>query len=518
MLSIIWLLCGITHAASLASASFHVSNVFGNHMVLQRDRPIVINGFSQLPGDAILGTAGGGVRGKFGPATVDENGEWRLQLPAQPANSISTTLTFTSINTGESISISDVLFGDVHICGGQSNMQFTVSQGLNATAEIAAADAYSLIRVFTVGQKTTSFTPLRELGSIQQPWSIASSHTIGGAAFQYFSAVCWLTYRSVFDALGGSVPQGLISVNWGGTQIEQFVPPAVLSFCNCTKPAYGLSKRWNAMISPFTVGPMSMRTALWYQGEANVDSNQTGPSFYACAFPQLIQAWRSHLGGLNTFGFVQVAPWSNYSNAGAGDLRQSQLAALSLSNVVWASTMDAVWPWSSPDIQHPRNKQLVSARLAVQVLNAEYGIGGDSTPQTPTYGSFLDHIVLGTTLAATIGLNDCGGDAGCLPVSTTLPPGVTPAMADSTFSMLIGMSLSDAKWMSATATFGGDTVALLVLTVDLGSPVPADWTILATRWGRGTFPVPVAVSTSGLPLTPWCALANDDPCYTVPGL
>ena len=65
------------------------------------------------------------------------------------------------------------------------------------------------------------------------------------------------------------------------------------------------------MIAPFALGPMAMRTSAWYQGEANVDSVETGPVFYACAFPQLIQTWRAHL-GLNSFAFVQVAPWTNY--------------------------------------------------------------------------------------------------------------------------------------------------------------------------------------------------------------
>ena len=71
-----------------ASTSFHVSNVFGSHMVLQRDRPIVINGFSAAVGDSIVATAHGGVEGVFGPAVVDTTGVWRLSIPPQPTNTL----------------------------------------------------------------------------------------------------------------------------------------------------------------------------------------------------------------------------------------------------------------------------------------------------------------------------------------------------------------------------------------------------------------------------------------------
>ena len=83
------------------------------------------------------------------------------------------------------------------------------------SAEIAAADHYPLIRLFTVGQGTNSTTPLQQLKTIEQPWTVASSAAVGVGAWKSFSAVCWFTYRRVFDALGGNVPQGLISNNWG---------------------------------------------------------------------------------------------------------------------------------------------------------------------------------------------------------------------------------------------------------------------------------------------------------------
>lgn len=87
----------------------------------------------------------------------------------------------------------------------------------NMTAEIAAADAYPLIRLFTVGQLQANNVsePQLQLNEIRQPWMPASSASVGFGAWQAFSAVCWFTFRQVFNSLGGKVPLGLISNNWG---------------------------------------------------------------------------------------------------------------------------------------------------------------------------------------------------------------------------------------------------------------------------------------------------------------
>ena len=92
-----------------------------------------------------------------------------------------------------------------YLCGGQSNMQFAVPAIPNATEEIARADRYPLIRLFTVGQKTSSPAPLDDLQTIEQVWSVASAKTVAGnGGFGYFSAVCWIFGREVYDALAAS--------------------------------------------------------------------------------------------------------------------------------------------------------------------------------------------------------------------------------------------------------------------------------------------------------------------------
>jgi sialate O-acetylesterase len=130
------------------------------------------------------------------------------------------------------ITLHDVLFGDVWICSGQSNMQLTVSMIYNATEEIQNAGNFPKIRLFTTSQ-VRSATPVEEILGIALNWSVASPHSVGGPDWQYMSAVCWLYGRMIHRALGDR-PIGLIATSWGGTFIEFWMPPKALQDCNTT--------------------------------------------------------------------------------------------------------------------------------------------------------------------------------------------------------------------------------------------------------------------------------------------
>ena len=130
------------------------------------------------------------------------------------------------------IVLHDVLFGDVWICSGQSNMQMTVSSIFNATLEIQNAGNYPKIRVFTASL-LPSAVPIEELLGINLNWSVASSQSVGGPDWDYMSATCWLYGRMVHEALGGR-PMGLIATSWGGTPVEFWMPPSALHECNDT--------------------------------------------------------------------------------------------------------------------------------------------------------------------------------------------------------------------------------------------------------------------------------------------
>jgi sialate O-acetylesterase len=130
------------------------------------------------------------------------------------------------------ITIHDVLFGDVWVCSGQSNMQFTVNMMFNASQEIANAGNFPKIRLFTASLNASQI-PIEELIDINLKWSVASPQTVGGPTWDYMSAVCWLYGRQIHQALDGR-PIGLIATSWGGTAIEFWMPPNALHECNDT--------------------------------------------------------------------------------------------------------------------------------------------------------------------------------------------------------------------------------------------------------------------------------------------
>jgi len=127
------------------------------------------------------------------------------------------------------ITLHDVLFGDVCICSGQSNMEMAVIDIFNGTEEIANAGNFPKIRLFTSAHHSLS-KPSEELLGMWLNWSIASPQSVGGPTFIYMSAVCWLYGRMIHQALD-SRPIGLIATSWNGTAIEYWMPPKALQDC-----------------------------------------------------------------------------------------------------------------------------------------------------------------------------------------------------------------------------------------------------------------------------------------------
>jgi sialate O-acetylesterase len=130
------------------------------------------------------------------------------------------------------ITLHDVLFGDVWLCSGQSNMQMTLNMIFNGTEEIANAGNYPKIRLFTAALNESA-VPVEELLGIWLNWSVASPQSANGPSGTYMSAVCWLYGRMIHQALDGR-PIGLIATSWEGTNIQVWMPPKALQDCNIT--------------------------------------------------------------------------------------------------------------------------------------------------------------------------------------------------------------------------------------------------------------------------------------------
>jgi sialate O-acetylesterase len=373
-------------------------------MVLQQGRQVTIWGTAD-PGEQVNVSLGD----QKATATAGSDGKWKVQL--QPLkNGGPFEMTVAGKNT---LTIHNVLAGEVWVCSGQSNMEMAVwNHGVfggvkNAEREVAAAN-YPLIRLFIVKKAVAS----RPQTDVQGRWVVASPETVGS-----FSAVGYFFGRDLHQAI--KFPVGLIDSSWGGTEAEAWTSQEALEADSDLKvvadswrervaefddaleqyirklrdwektaeqadgngnvapsePQPPQDPRshswrdaglWNAMMAPLT--PYAIAGAIWYQGESNAEFAYQ----YRKVLPTMIQQWRNSWGeGDFPFLIVQLAnyvPGGKYPDNWAV-LRESQEKTLALPKTGMAVTMDI---GESYDI-HPKNKQEVGRRLALAAESIAYG-------------------------------------------------------------------------------------------------------------------------------------------------
>ena len=193
----------IALAVSTFSSGFLVAEVRPNSLftdgaVLQRDQSIPIWGTAR-DGESITVELN-----DQKVTTIAENGVWRVDLkPIRAGGPF--TLTFTGDNT---VTVNNILVGEVWVCSGQSNMEWNFNKAANADEERPKA-SYPKIRMYTVAKKI-SIKPLTEA---QGTWVECSPEKVGG-----FSAVGYFFARDLFQRLG--IPVGMIHTSWGGTPAQ----------------------------------------------------------------------------------------------------------------------------------------------------------------------------------------------------------------------------------------------------------------------------------------------------------
>jgi sialate O-acetylesterase len=297
-------------------------------------------------------------------------------------------MTIRGTNT---ITVADVLVGDVWIGSGQSNMQWAVRQSDNPDAEAAGA-TFPQIRLFYVPRKPSP-VPVED---VDAKWIVCSPESI-----PEFSAVLYYFGRQMHKDL--KVPMGLIHSSWGGTPIASWISgpslvgnsrlePFLTFWANAIRQ-YPTSmtryeqalKKWeasgsqggrpgqpmgpghpheptslyNGMIAP--LAKYTIKGALWYQGETEAGRAQGG--IYGDALMTLVQDWRAAFGqGDFPFYWVQLA---NYGNAAKNGhwmrVQEGQVKATALRNTGVAIINDI----GNPTNIHPTNKQDVGRRLAM---------------------------------------------------------------------------------------------------------------------------------------------------------
>ena len=171
--------------------------VFGSNMVLQAS-PLsarlwgLVGSGSQISATLTV-TAGGAPNPRTFNATADASGAWAIILPPVAAsNEFAYRLEVDDVTAGTGVAFDNILFGDVWLCSGQSNMEMTMNMVLNFEAEIADSVNYPTIRVLS-SLKNAQDLPQFDVGTRgPAPWSVASPAAIRGGDYDYFSAVCYL--------------------------------------------------------------------------------------------------------------------------------------------------------------------------------------------------------------------------------------------------------------------------------------------------------------------------------------
>jgi len=486
-----------------------LSKTLGSNMVLQRaPQRAVVWGFAD-PGVEVT-TILDGVRSMN--STADALGVWRQTLPAMEGSDQAHNLEFRA-SSGATQSMTNVLFGDVYLCGGQSNMGSPVRIMDQALDEYRLAGDLPLIRVFTVGREISSDEPLADLAIVLYPWDLAKN------AIEEFSAVCWVFGREVFKGLGGKVPIGLISSNKGGTAIERWSEPESLQSCNAAPWGDSVpetySTLYNAMIYPFLVGPMTLTGFTWYQGEANVGHQFERHLQYACLFPALITSWRHKFRNPDAyFGFIQIST-ECHNRGGMAEFRSiAQLSGLQLPKVGYATNADH-GRGCNP---HPTEKQHCAARLAKSLLALQFGM--NVAWKSP---SFRSQEVFRNPPAMLVRLNDVsaeglrndqypfnwlGGKFSCDGEPSTVvyeASGMVKRLhAPSVYNCAWASLLLNGTWVNATISVaeGGSALMLSAPAMYAGAGAP-----LASRYAWGNVPMmSVYDRETNLPVLPWSTL------------
>jgi sialate O-acetylesterase len=199
------LAASVASAVKAQTAAPVFARIFGDHAVLQRDRPIKVWG-TAAPGQGVTLSLGG----RSANATADAHGRWRATLPAMAAGG---PFELTASAGRAATTLKDIEVGDVYLCAGQSNMEFPVKFATDAWGGFgdSANDRLRFVNI----QKDSEPAPLDDLKSPVE-WKVVSPATVGDA-----SAVCYFMARSLQKA--EKVPVGFIGSDWGGTTIQGWI-------------------------------------------------------------------------------------------------------------------------------------------------------------------------------------------------------------------------------------------------------------------------------------------------------
>jgi sialate O-acetylesterase len=205
LLAVVWL--SVCHAVFGSNLKLPV--ILGDHMVLQQNSTVNIWGWTE-PGKKVEVTTGWDNQ-KY-KAKADEEGNWTVKVQTIQAGGPYDL----TVKADTTLVLNDILLGEVWVCSGQSNMEWTLASAESAPAEIPRAN-HPDIRLFTV-EKRISSRPREDVKGI---WEVSSPATA-----KNFSAVGYFFGKQLNETL--DVPVGLINTSWGGTPSEAWTSREML--------------------------------------------------------------------------------------------------------------------------------------------------------------------------------------------------------------------------------------------------------------------------------------------------
>ena len=342
----------------VAQGNISIPEIFSDNMVLQQKSDVIIWGWAKT-GETVMIKADwmdSGLNTK-----ADTQGKWNVSLKTPAAGGPYNIL----IKGYNELILKNVLIGEVWLCSGQSNMEWSAQAGIiNGEEEIKNA-GYPEIRLFTVFQSTSHYPQDHFTGE----WGVCSPETM-----RNFSAIAYFFARKLHKELG--VPVGVINSSWGGTPAEAWIPEDIIQKDDFLREAAAMQKPvpwgpvetariYNSMISPMI--PFHIAGVIWYQGE----SNTINAYAYKELLSGLIKSWRSKWEYDFPFYFAQIAPYRYEKPFEGVDVREAQRKVLEVPNTGMVILSDI---GDTLNI-HPKNKQDVGLRFANLALNRYYQIG-----------------------------------------------------------------------------------------------------------------------------------------------
>lgn len=410
-----------------ANDGLRVHNLFQSNMVVQRDKPIVVWGWSN-PGDAVTVT----FAQEHNQTTTASDGTWRVTLPAMPANS--KPLQMTIRDNVKTLTLDNLLLGDVWIVGGQSNMQLPLSRVEGGTVEIASANIpeLRLLTIPSIVDHVEKKNFLRREGEKQPDgdWDVSSPKTVPD-----FSAIGFVFAHRL--QMATQVPIGVIDISHFGTTVEAWTPLSMLKSMDSEvvntvltdwdkqvatwdpkKNQENRIKRYNQKIeelkkqgknsnekppSDLLPGPVDnqnypgncyasmlapiagfpVKGAIFHQGFNN--ARDDAADFYGQVFPKMIDSWRAAFHDAKLpFGIISLCtdgPPQTLDNYVESMLnlgiyvREAQYKTFlnyykaGDKNIGFASSYDLRRAW-----YHPQNKIPAGERIARWALATQYGL------------------------------------------------------------------------------------------------------------------------------------------------